>query len=186
MINVYIDKLKRHYEQYFGISGIVHKIDKGPINKLDPEFFILEFPPNQIHNMYTYCTVGMSLNRWDENLIELFIYAAEKNSLLVDLLCYCANYHRNDAPLNLHHTVNLGQPWLRESLCDHGFISFPYLEKPDFEQIDIDHKTIKCFWYIPITKAERDFKIEFGYDALETIFEEKELNYLSPERASLI
>ena len=29
MINVYIDKLKRHYEQYFGISGIVHKIDKG-------------------------------------------------------------------------------------------------------------------------------------------------------------
>jgi len=39
---------------------------------------------------------------------------------------------------------------------------------------------------IPITKAERDFKIEFGYDALETIFEGKELNYLSPKRASLI
>lgn len=88
--------------------------------------------------------------------------------------------------MNLHHTVNLGQPWLGESLCDHGFISFPYLEKPEFEQMDIDHKTIKCFWYIPTTKAERDFKIEFGYDALETIFEEKELNYLSPKRASLI
>lgn len=73
MINVYKDKLKKHYEQYFGISGIVHKIDKGPINKLDPEFFILDFPPNQIHNMYIYCTVGMSLNRWNENLIELFI-----------------------------------------------------------------------------------------------------------------
>lgn len=33
MINVYIDKLRSHYKQYFGISGIVHKIDKGPINK---------------------------------------------------------------------------------------------------------------------------------------------------------
>ncbi|EKJ86463.1 suppressor of fused domain protein, partial [Leptospira meyeri serovar Hardjo str. Went 5] len=41
-------------------------------------------------------------------------------------------------------------------------------------------------WLIPITEAERNYKIDYGIEMLEEIFEEKQLNYLDFTRKSLI
>ena len=41
-------------------------------------------------------------------------------------------------------------------------------------------------WLIPITANERDYKKEYGVEALETLFEENSLDYLNPLRASLV
>lgn len=45
-----------------------------------PCFFILEFAPNKIHDMWTYCTVGMSADLIDNNLIELVIYKVKQHN----------------------------------------------------------------------------------------------------------
>jgi hypothetical protein len=37
-----------------------------------------------------------------------------------------------------------------------------------------------------ITKQERDYKIEQGWEALEQLFEDKEVDYLNPQRKSLV
>jgi len=181
----YFKNLQRHFESYFKVKGNKIIWKKGPQEKLHPEFYILEFIPNQIHNFWTYCTVGMSADSLEENLIELFVFAPRQDVALVELLTVTASYHRNVLPLDLHHTVNIGQPWLDGSKCDHGFISLPYLDGEELEIAQIGEKTVSCYWLISITEKERDYKIEHGVDALEQLFEDKQLDYLNPDRIDL-
>lgn len=182
----YINSLTRHYETFFGVTGKHLTLKEGPIQKLHPDFFVLEFSPNAMHSMFCYCTVGMSVDRLDDNLIELIIYSPKPDKALVELLTVCASYHRNGKSLNLNHTVNIGQPWLDNSKCDHGFISLPYLDGENMEIFNFAEHEIHCYWFIPITEKERDYKSENGYEALEELFEKKQFDYLNPNRACLV
>lgn len=159
---------------------------KGPTEKLHKDFVVLEFSPGKRHNLFCYCTVGMSVDRPDDNLIELIVYSPEASMSIVELLTVCASYHRNVLPLNLHHMVNIGQGWLIDSNCDYGFISLPYLEGEKLEHFEFGGKTIHCYWFIPITQAERDYKMKNGFEALEQLFEEKQIDYANLKRDSLV
>ena len=182
----YIHNLTRHYETYFGVTGKHLVLKTGPTEKLHEDFFILEIPPNKKHQMFCYCTVGMSVDRLDNNLVELVVYSSKAHISLLELLTYCASFHRKKEPLNLHHTVNVGQPWLENSTCDHGFISLPYLDGEGLEMFNFGGHKIHCFWFIPITEKERNYKIDNGYEALEQLFEDRQFDYLNPNRDSLI
>jgi hypothetical protein len=103
----YITALRKHYKKYFGTSGTEKKWTKGPQDKLHRDFYVLEIEPNQVHNMWTYLTVGMSLERTDDNLIELFVYSPTQADSLVELLTINASFHRNSEPLNIHHTISV-------------------------------------------------------------------------------
>ncbi|MFB9078912.1 suppressor of fused domain protein [Flavobacterium procerum] len=181
----YSTELTEHYNSYFGVSGKKIKWEIGPTWKTHPEFFVLEFAPNNVHNMWAYCTVGMSADLIDDNLIELVIYSQRQDNSLVELLTVHASHHRL-TPFNIHHTSNIGRPWLEKSECDHAFISLPYLDGENLEIFQFEDKIIHCYWLIPITLAERDYKIEHGCEALEELFEEKQLDYLNPLRTSLV
>ena len=182
----YCESLRRHFEKYFGMTGVKKILRKGSKEKLHRNFYILEIPPGSVRGCWVYATIGMSLE-FVNNQIELFIYSPQKDDSLVELLTVCASYHRNDLPLNLHHTVNIGRPWLKNSLCDHAFISRPYLEGESFEHFKYrDRELTHCYWLIPITKDERDYKIEYGCEALEQLFESNQLDYLNPARRNLI
>ena len=182
----YTETLKHHYETYFGKTGKQLKLDYGPTEKLHSDFYILEVTPNDRHSMFCYCTVGMSADRIDDNLVELVLYSPRPDNTIVELLTFCASYHRNKLPLNIHHTVNVGQPWLDKSKCDHGFISLPYLDGEELELFSFGGQTIHCYWFIPITEKERDYKANNGCEALEQLFEEKKIDYLNPNRDSLV
>lgn len=182
----YIAQLARHFEQYFGVEGKKRILDNGPKEKLHADFHVLEFPPNARHGLFVYCTVGMSADRMDEHLIELFAFSPKPDLKLVEMMTYCASYHRTGLPLNIHHTVNIGQPWLDSSICDHAFISLPYLDGQGIEIFDFEQHEIHCYWLIPITRAERNYKMEHGCEALEQLFEEKGLDYANPGRACLV
>jgi hypothetical protein len=182
----YSDSLRKHYESYFGKKGARKDWTIGPTEKLHSDFYVLEIAPNKVHNMWTYLTVGMSLDRTDKNLIELFVHSPEQSDSIVELLTLNASFHRNSDFLNLHHTVNIGQPWLNNSICDHGFISLPYLDGEKLELFKYEKKTIHCYWLIPITEKERDFKSDNDCESLERLFEDKQLDYLNPNRKCLI
>jgi hypothetical protein len=183
---VYTQQLQKHYENYFGISGNRLILENGPKEKLHPDFYVLEFGPNKQHNCWVYCSVGMSLERDDDNLIEIFVFSPRQDPAQVELITVCASYHRNRLPLNLNHTFNIGRPWLGNSKCDHAFISLPYLDGQDLQLFNFGTETFECYWLIPITEKERDFKAENGSEALELLFEDKQLDYLNPERECLI
>jgi hypothetical protein len=183
---LFTDKLRQHYENYFGISGKRLILETGPKEKLHPDFYVLEFKPNNRHDFWAYCSVGMSLDRQDGNLIEVFIFSPRQDKAHVELITVCASYHRNSLPLNIHHTINIGRPWLDNSVCDHCFISLPYLDGEDLELFNYHNQTYRCYWLIPITEMERDYKLDNGCEALEQLFEEKQLDYLKSDRKCLL
>lgn len=181
----YTSWLQRHYEDHFNMDGIPHTLPD--INKrLHKDFFVLEIPPNRRRNMYTYCTVGMSCDRLDDNLIEMFVYSPVRSKELVVLMSWCAAYHRNRLAIKTNHTINIGQPWLLDSPCDHGLVSRPHLEGEEFEFFHFEGHYVHCHWFIPITARERDYRLKYGPQALEKLFKKKQVDFLNPYRNCLI
>ncbi len=173
----YIDQIIEHYESYF------HKRAVEKEQQFD-DFVVLEFPPNVRHDSWAYCTVGMSLNSTEK--IELVLYSPVQDDSLVELLTMTAYYHQTHSNLSLNHSFDIGRPWLPTSNATCGFISLPYLDGPEFELIDVDNETIHCYWLIPITVSEKEYLIKNGVEALETLFESKQIEFLNVSRNSLV
>ncbi|WP_369411833.1 suppressor of fused domain protein [Chryseolinea lacunae] len=148
---------------------------------------MLEFEPTKNRSMWTYATCCMSAEG-DDSPVELYMFSATQDRGLVELLTAAASYHRNNAKLDLSHTVNFGQPWQKDSPCTYGFISLPYLDGPDLEHAVISgyEREVQFYWLIPVTEAEVDFKKSCGVEALEIKFEESGFDYLNPNRASVV
>lgn len=119
-------------------------------------------------------------------LIELHVLSNKEDATLIELLTVTASFHRNDANLGLHHTVNFGRPWQDDSACSYGFISLPYLMGENLELFNFEGGYLRNLWLLPITERERNYKAENGWDALEQRFEDGKLDYLSPQRTSCV
>lgn len=135
--------------------------------------------------MWTYATCCMSA-AGDPKAIELHLFSPREDDTIVELLAVVAHYHRTGSTLDLDHTVNFGRPWMPSSSSDHGLISLPYLDGPKLEHLRKDSSMVEFYWLIPITKAEVEYKKVKGLEALETLFDQKELDYVNPSRPSLI
>lgn len=181
----YYDKILQHYESCWSSKGNVLRWQNGPTVDLPSSFAVLEFCPTSQRNMWTYATVCMG-SASESEPIELHIFSAKQDNSLVELLTVIAYYHHSTTDLNLGHTVNFGRSWQGDSLCTYGFISLPYLDGPELENMQLENGLAKFYWLIPITEKEVDFKNRYGVDALEEIFESEGLDYLSAERAHLV
>src|SRR5688572_29449233 len=157
----------------------------GPIEQLPVDFIILRYPPRDNRAMWTYATCGMSQPN-DVMPLELHMFSPRASPEIEELLVVTAWYHRNGAGLDVGHSVNFGRPWLKESACDRGLICLPYLDGPSLETLRIGSDLVKCYWLIPISLAELDYKRAHGLEALEQAFERASFNYLDPQRASVI
>ncbi len=181
------DQIQNHYQRVWNSSGVPNYWYKGPIQTLPNDFCVLEFAPTNARDMWTYATCCF-WSTLDEHPIELHVFSSKQDGSIVELLTLIAHFHRNESKLDLNHTVNFGRPWQNDSTCDHGLISLPFLDGPVLEDAHIDgHKgIIKCYWLIPVTKKEVEFKKLLGIEHLEEKFEETGLNYLNPHRESVV
>jgi hypothetical protein len=67
------------------------------------------------------------------------------------------------------------------------FISLPYLDGPELEDMQVNqNKSIKFYWLIPVTAKEVDFKKSKGVEALESKFEQRAFDYIDPQRRSTV
>ena len=183
LINEEFEKaLDCHYEAIWGRCRSRYTWDRG--RALPQECRVFEYTSDKIP-CWIYATCGMSL-RTDPPLLELFLLSPTQAESHVELLTAIAHYHQTAARLDLGHTVNFGRAWLDESKCGFGLISLPYLFGPSLENARIDGIRTRVLWLLPITSEERAFKVEFGYQALEEIFEKQQFNYLDPMRNSVV
>jgi hypothetical protein len=181
-----LELLKLHLEAQWGKSSGQQLRISDPHNKMPSEFRVVKFPPSEVHDFWVYSTLGMSIDM-TENLLELHIFSAKQaDDAPVELLTIIASFHRNDTHLNLHHSITIGRPWQDNSLCDHAFISLPYLDGDGLELFSFGKNHLHNLWLLPITEQERDFKMLYGPDALEEKFEECKLNYLDANRKSCV
>jgi hypothetical protein len=183
----FCDDIRTHYSKIWVNVPSVRKWRKGPTHELPLSFSILEFPPSETRQMWTYATCCLS-QPTDTAPIELHLFSPVQSEGLVELLTVIAHYHRNDEKLGVGHTINLGRPWLGESRCDHGLISLPYLDGPAIEEYRSQgtNQVIRCLWLIPITMSEQQFKKRKGLTALENKFEQTQVDYVDPDRASVV
>ncbi|BDD03616.1 suppressor of fused domain protein [Aureibacter tunicatorum] len=144
----YTKALRKHYESFFKTKGVKQYWSQITTNNINSDFYVLEIPPNNMHKMWTYLTVGMSNEKSDINTIELFIFSPEQNKSLVELLTMCASFHQSAEPLNLNHTLSIGRPWLGNSECNFLYISLPYLDEEKLEFFQFKGKTFHCYWLI--------------------------------------
>jgi len=104
----------------------------------------------------------------------------------VELLAMAAHYHRTGERLDVGHTFPIGEPWVHDSTLDHMLVSLPYPFGEDLEILASGEHEVHLLWLLPITKAERDYKILHGLDKLEARFEDAGLKYWKHMRESIV
>lgn len=181
----YCEQLLNHYRQCWSDESKILKFTKGPVGDLPPGFRVIRFAPNLKHRMWAYATVCMSEPK-DVSPLELHFFARDSNDEIAELLLAMAHYHRTGKPLGWGHSVNFGRPWWPGSRCDRGLISLPYLDGPELEWLFLPDHKIRFLWVVPITQSEVNFKRAAGLEALESRFEEAKLDYLDPNRPSVV
>jgi hypothetical protein len=172
---------KAHFVGHWKAVPQLRRLSTGRFYELPSWFSVLEFQRKRI---WCYATIGMSGGEPDG--IEAFIVTPDQNLRAVEFLYSLTHFHLTGARLELGHTVNFGKELWGGSGLDHGFLSFPYVEAAGFDSFDCDNGHTAVAWLIPITSTERDYKKENGVEALETLFESHNLDYLNPSRASLV
>jgi hypothetical protein len=179
------ERVEAHYRVAWRVEGEHRPFSAGPIHQLPVDFAIMRYAPLEERNMWAYATCGMSQPN-DPKPIELHMFSPRPSPEIEELLVITAHFHRTGATLDLGHSVNFGRPWLKGSTCDRGMISLPYRDGPSLEDLRIGSDLVKCYWLVPITLAEVDYKQRNGLEALEQAFERAGFNYLDPQRASVV
>jgi hypothetical protein len=184
-MSCYQADLLAHYSTHWQTQPVSLRSSRPAVRQIAATFQVLEFAPSAHRAMWTYATCGMSSWRVEQPL-ELHLFSATQEDELVDLLTTVADYHQTGHALGLGHTVNFGVPWQADSRCSYGLVSLPYLDGPALQELHVGERQVSCYWLVPITKAERDFKRDFGLEALEELFDQAPLDYLAPLRASVV
>jgi hypothetical protein len=180
----YLRTVEEHLRRRWGSFDEL-ELPGGPMKQAVADFRVLKFQLSSKRRLLTFATRGMS-DMSDAEKLECFIFSPEPDNSLCELLTVLAWYHRTGARLGLGHTVNFGRPWLPQSLCSYGLFSLPYLDGPELEWLDSDGIETRFLWLIPITLQERDFKMRFGLDALESRFESAQFDFGNPYRQSIV
>ena len=176
-----------HVRAFFeGHEVSKHVFKRGPMPTMAPKFRVLEVSPGPRFGLWTYFSNGAcDLSRGECGCLEFFIATTSSALPMLEIITMIAHYHHTRT-LGLHHTVPIGHPWIFGSACDHLLISKPYPFGPELEICETDESHIHFMWLLPITKAERDFKISEGIEALETQFDEQEIRYWESARPCVL
>ena len=180
-------RVVEHYKSFFqGHQWVSQRWDKGPIEELVPDFQVLKFSPGQRIGLWVYCSVGASrIGSPESGLHEFVVVSPYKSDSLVETLAMVTHYHANHS-LGFGHTLPIGEPWLADSLCTNWLISLPYPFGEELELMALQDGHAHVAWLLPITDAEREFKIQNGLEALEQRFDDAELEFWRVDRDSVV
>ena len=67
----------------------------------------------------------------------------------------------------------------------HTLLVPPFLWEEGLDSVVVDYKTVAWLLAVPISDAEAQFRAEQGADALESRFEEAEIDIFNPNRQSV-
>jgi len=178
--------LDEHVRRFFAGRHIdVLTWHAGPIRDANPHFRVLRVAPPAARGVWHYVSVGgWAATAGRDTGLEFVLSSPVETDRAVELLAMAVYYHGRDG-LGLGHTVPVGEPWLPGSACDHLLVSLPYPFGPDLQRCSAGSRRVDFLWLLPITKAERDFKVEHGQDELEQRFDAAGLRYWETGRASV-
>jgi hypothetical protein len=177
--------VRQHLRQFFaGHACEEHIWTLGPAHDEMPQLRVAQFVPGPKTSLWIYATIGASVARADPRL-EFIITAPQQDQRHVELLFMAAWYHLRRG-LGTGHTLPIGEPWLSGSACEFFLVSPPYPFGPELEICNFEDGHLHVLWLLPITAAEREFKVREGVEALEQQFHTCGLEYSDPHRPSAV
>jgi hypothetical protein len=156
----------------------------GPAQDMLPRLCVAEFAPGPQTGLWVYASVGAWEARQEPRL-EFLIAATEQDQRHVELVTMTAWYHWQRG-LGAGHTFPIGEPWLPGSACNFLLVSLPYPFGPELEVCELSDGHLQILWLLPITAAEREYKVREGLDALEQQFDQCALEYWAAARPSVV
>lgn len=161
---------------------------EGPIQENVPGFQILKLvsktPRRPIVYMTNRCFVVQPTQHVKH---EFFLISPVEERRHVETLTMLANFHADERfRLDVGSVVNIGDPWMAGSQCDHLLISIPYPYGPKLEWLNLPDTCVRFLWALPITPREAAFLELNGLEALEQKFDTAEVDYLNPSRSSVV
>lgn len=177
--------VRRHLKRFFaGHACKEHQWPLGPAPEELPRLRVAEFAPGPKSELWVYATLGAWEAR-DDPRLEFLIAAPERDRRHVELATMAAWYHGRRG-LGTGHTLPIGEPWLPGSVCEFFLVSLPYPFGPDLEVCNVADWHLHILWLLPITEAEREFKVREGVEALEKRFDACGLEYWDRGRSSAV
>src|SRR5262249_44598391 len=162
--------VRNHLQAFFaGHKYEEHYWTVGPTWKVPSDFRVVEFSPGPQCAHWVYASIGAWEGQKD-SLLEFFIVAPDQDLRHVELITMTAWYHRSQQ-LGIGHTFPIGERWLPKSSCEFMLVSLPYPFGPSLEICQIPDGHIHVCWLLPITRAEREYKVREGLEALEQRFD---------------
>lgn len=182
--------ISEHQHRYFrGHQVRERRWPSDRITERVPGLYVHEFGPGPRFERWSYTTVGVWHATHNEHGhgVEFVMSSPTQDDRIVELLTINAFYHAGPPTqrLDLGHTVPIGEPWLPGSTCDHLLVSLPYPYGSDLEVSEWVGGHARHLWLLPITEAERAFKVEQGVEALEQAFDEAAIIPTDPLRPSV-
>jgi hypothetical protein len=185
-MNRYNTALEQHYDSIWHCHDNLKLFDAGGrIKTINQDFKILEIMPDTARPVWTYATLGMAGEDGDAD-IELHVFSDIKNIRWVEILESIAYFHLTEVRFGISHTVNFGVEVIKGSDLTHGLISLPYIDGPKLQDFSYGIQKVSCFWLIPITESELQYKKKYGLEELERLFEKSAFSYSDPMRSSVI
>jgi antitoxin YqcF len=147
-------------------------------------------------NVCIYMTIGVSDH---ENLV-----AVKDGHENIPIELFFATYKQFDKARNILATVgfyivkdkyecrpgnvfkNMINMYYTETDMKHIFFTSPYLWQDKLEGLELDYKKVHFLLMIPCSDAEVDYKLKHGDDALETLFEDNDIDIFDLNRKSLL
>lgn len=184
------DGILAHYRAFWGDDRVeeVHWTPEHLAERL-PDFHIAKIRPAEPDGMWIFASIGAWRATADERHgLEFVAVHPVESAAVMQRLAMVAYYHAGPPQnrLGVGHTLPIGEPWVRDSTLESLLVTLPYLWGPRLEHCQLPDRHIRVLWLLPITSAEHQLAREHGVDALETRFEEAEVNYINPFRSSLV
>src|SRR5262249_48018352 len=114
-------KIERHLEEFWNPRTQVHlSVDQGPVVNSIPSFSVIRFSPTEEKPYWIFCTLGCFKVDSGHQRHEFFLLSPTESSQHVLTLSMLANFHADSRyRLGPGNVVEIGDPWLPGSSCDH-------------------------------------------------------------------
>ncbi|MDP2712913.1 MAG: suppressor of fused domain protein [Solirubrobacteraceae bacterium] len=157
------------------------------VEELMPGFRVRRISPEASGTPWVYATCGAALAVSErEGGAEYVVLAPAKDQVLVEMLAALAIVNADPAQrLGVGSIIALGRPWIADATADHLLVLPPYPIGQGFEVYESDERRIVVLWLVPITAGEAQFVRSRGFEAFETLLQQREVNVADPARASV-
>ncbi len=182
------EKQKELYKQLSPILGIDSKVVKYGDDNNDKSIFILECPDPTDENVMFYSTIGLMDFPTDNIKYEILFTGYATFECAGNILSSSAFFIMKDNWKASNGVVfeTLVEMFLPNKDMKHMLFTSPFLWEDKLEGFEVQNEEILFLLAVPISDAELQYKNKNGLSALESIFEEKNVDIFDLDRVSVL